>query len=1009
MRKNNIYQRMVIFIIGLFGMIIISLSINLISAKEHVHNQDCGYVEETIEQPCNHKHDATCQYVKQQEGILCNQGCIDNNGDGIIEHNENCDYLAPIMGHVCNHEHNDECGYVDGSNGQPCQYEKDKELVKDTNTIDNTKLDSRDSTNNTMTYTELKALIKEKTAYEYNENPQPIDLQGKIVIFEAGEYIGSSSYDFEYVPLIIRNATFKRAETNVADYMVYVTSGMGKITFENIIFDNSNITTSDAAIKIGDAGSPTKYMTITNCTFKNFISNTSSWGNEYANAIYSDSSSPTGYTINIDGIRFENCYNNYGLLCFKAFFTVNINDMVFDGQDKSRAINMMTQWGEKGKLNITNSNITNCVEGIVTEGGQLYCDNLTITNCTKGIETNVYPSNHINSTEIKNSNISQNDIGVYYRTINNMILSGKTIISNNSVANLQLDSIDKNKVKIKNLLEGSNIGIGVIPGIATNNSILATKDIDYSGDIKDSLSYFYSDHKNYVLAVEKDDIVLKAKETCTVNFDTNGGNSINSQTMNKGELIVEPELVTKDGYIFDGWYQDSVLTNPWDFTKDTVDNSMTLYAKWNVVKYTITYLLNDGVNHNDNPAEYNIESEQIIIKNPSKTGCIFLGWTSNSITTPTKNISIDKGSLGNLEFQAHWIPLNCLVTFYDEQGLEIDKQEIRYQSLLNEPVAPNKKGYQFMGWYTDQTYLKKWDFSTDRVQDHMSLYAFYKEVVETPQADISTISKVEIGTLVSLFTNTTDAKIYYTLDGTAPTNKSMQYVRPIIIQQDITIKAIALKDNCIDSVIATFAYRVSGDVKVDVEVTGDGTIQLPEDNKIIDAVLEQEDYQDLNTGKDILITIKCETIVSPDIVLDSSLLENRQIGQYMDISIYKQIGNNSPQLVTNLHQAIDITVEIPDRLLPSIHVTRMYSLLRIHDNEQIILKDKDQVLETVTVSTDRFSTYILLYNDIVSNNPTTPNTVEKSVDTGDSSNNCSQYLMGLCSSSLLFILFFRKK
>src|SRR5690242_4161096 len=45
--------------------------------------------------------------------------------------------------------------------------------------------------------------------------------------------------------------------------------------------------------------------------------------------------------------------------------------------------------------------------------------------------------------------------------------------------------------------------------------------------------------------------------------------------------------------------------------------------------------------------------------------------------------------------------------------------------------------------------------------------------------------------VVSLADTTSGATIYYTLDGTTPTNTSMQYFAPFLVSSNLTVKAIA--------------------------------------------------------------------------------------------------------------------------------------------------------------------------------------------------------------------------
>jgi uncharacterized repeat protein (TIGR02543 family) len=65
----------------------------------------------------------------------------------------------------------------------------------------------------------------------------------------------------------------------------------------------------------------------------------------------------------------------------------------------------------------------------------------------------------------------------------------------------------------------------------------------------------------------------------TVTFVTDGGSSVDSQTVLKGDSAVEPDDPTKDTYVFDGWYIDDQATEPYDFSQ-AVTGNLTLTARW---------------------------------------------------------------------------------------------------------------------------------------------------------------------------------------------------------------------------------------------------------------------------------------------------------------------------------------------------------------------------------------------------------------------------------------------
>src|SRR5690625_364468 len=67
----------------------------------------------------------------------------------------------------------------------------------------------------------------------------------------------------------------------------------------------------------------------------------------------------------------------------------------------------------------------------------------------------------------------------------------------------------------------------------------------------------------------------------TVKFDTDGGTIIDDQKINDGEYLLEPNLPTKDGYIFVSWLKDGFV---YYFEEAKVEESFTLTALWEKVE-----------------------------------------------------------------------------------------------------------------------------------------------------------------------------------------------------------------------------------------------------------------------------------------------------------------------------------------------------------------------------------------------------------------------------------------
>ena len=126
-------------------------------------------------------------------------------------------------------------------------------------------------------------------------------------------------------------------------------------------------------------------------------------------------------------------------------------------------------------------------------------------------------------------------------------------------------------------------------------------------------------------------------KTWTITFE---GAEVDALTVVDGEAATAPVAPTRLGYEFAGWKSGTEAYN-W---ANPVTADLTLTADWDLVNYTITYELNGGENHPDNPATYTIEDE-IVFQAPTKAGSEFAGWDV---------AKIEAGSTGNKTVTATW-------------------------------------------------------------------------------------------------------------------------------------------------------------------------------------------------------------------------------------------------------------------------------------------------------------------------------------------------------------------
>lgn len=119
--------------------------------------------------------------------------------------------------------------------------------------------------------------------------------------------------------------------------------------------------------------------------------------------------------------------------------------------------------------------------------------------------------------------------------------------------------------------------------------------------------------------------------------------------------------------------------------------------------YKITYELNGGTNHKDNPAEYHNVSGNITLKNPSRKGYTFGGWYSDS-SFKNKVTKIAEGSTGAKKLYAKWTANKYSIKFDKNSGASgtmANKTDLKYGTTYTLTTNVFKrKGYTFAGWNT---------------------------------------------------------------------------------------------------------------------------------------------------------------------------------------------------------------------------------------------------------------------------------------------------------------------
>ena len=132
-------------------------------------------------------------------------------------------------------------------------------------------------------------------------------------------------------------------------------------------------------------------------------------------------------------------------------------------------------------------------------------------------------------------------------------------------------------------------------------------------------------------------------------------------------------------------------------------------------------------------------------------------------------------------------------------------------------VGASNRSIAFRKYSSGETYEKFAPYSNSASNMGGTIYFFYIDIFVkssdvTPMVSLPTFSPsggdYTTTQNVTISCETQGATIYYTLDGSAPTNESTVYSAPIEVATTTTIKAVAMKDGMINSGMATATYNI---------------------------------------------------------------------------------------------------------------------------------------------------------------------------------------------------------
>jgi len=481
----------------------------------------------------------------------------------------------------------------------------------------------------------------------------------------------------------------------------------------------------------------------------------------------------------------------------------------------------------------------------------------------------------------------------------------------------------------------------------------------------------------------------------TISFDTDGGSAIAAITQDYGTAVTAPAAPSKTGYTFSGWEAAIPATMPAE--------NMTVKAKWTINRYTVTYKA-DGEVVKTLTVEHGKDATAPEI--PAKVGYT-AAWDKDG-----KNITADT------EINAVYTVKKYTVT-YEVDGEVVDTVEVEHGQDATAPEIPAKTGYTG-AWSADGKNITA-DTEINAVYTVKKYTVTYKvdgEVVDTVEVEhgkdatapeipaktghtaawdkdgknITADTEINAVYTVKKYTVTykADGKVVKTVevehgkDATAPEIPAKEGYNETTPKWDKDGKNITA-DTEINAVYTKNQPGEYADVTPDTNVGGGKVAEEIEELKE-KVPFTQEEEKQIEHGADVEVWLEIkdisDSVSSEEKAKVEEKLGDADVALYLDIAMFKQVGENEASRLTQLSDKVQITFKLDDSYINTDKdVTRTYSIIHVHDGKaEVITPVFDANAKTLSFQTDRFSTYALVYTDVV-NTPPTEDTVPPTEET----------------------------
>ena len=181
-----------------------------------------------------------------------------------------------------------------------------------------------------------------------------------------------------------------------------------------------------------------------------------------------------------------------------------------------------------------------------------------------------------------------------------------------------------------------------------------------------------------------------------------------NQYIENGNKATAPSMPVANGYAFKGWYRDANFATPWNFDTAVYEHR-TLYGKWDIITYTITYNKNRGdwESSYSAPASWTVADIKQLPSGDDikREHYSFDGWFTKSDFSSDSKVTTLVGVNVNLILYAKWTPIGNYKTINflpnGGSGTMESQHAFEGEDTILYSNAYSRSGYSFSKWTSD--------------------------------------------------------------------------------------------------------------------------------------------------------------------------------------------------------------------------------------------------------------------------------------------------------------------